>query len=192
MPDSWTRGQRPLRLRRKGIYSMAQNHNSPSSMIVAERLDKFFQLGNQQVRALRSVDVVIPEGQFIAIMGPSGSGKSTLLYLLGGLDAPSSGAIEVAGRRVDAMNSDELAQFRRETIGFIFQAFHLVPTLTALDNVALPGVFAGMPREAREARAVRLLKSLGMADRLSHKPHQLSGGQQQRVAIARSLFNDPP
>jgi ABC-type lipoprotein export system ATPase subunit len=173
---------------------MAHIHNSPPppSIIVGERLDKSFQLGNQEVRALRSVDVVIPEGQFIAIMGPSGSGKSTLLYLLGGLDAPSSGAIEVAGRRVDTMNGDELAQFRRETIGFIFQAFHLVPTLTALDNVALPGVFAGMPREAREARAVRLLKSLGMGDRLSHKPHQLSGGQQQRVAIARSLFNDPP
>jgi len=125
-------------------------------------------------------------------MGPSGSGKSTLLYLLGGLDHASSGEILVGGARLDGMTSDGLARFRRETVGFIFQAFHLVPTMTALENVALPGVFAAMPRDVREQRALQLLNALGMAPRLDHKPSQLSGGQQQRVAIARALFGNPP
>ncbi|KXK48647.1 MAG: putative ABC transporter ATP-binding protein [Chloroflexi bacterium OLB13] len=125
-------------------------------------------------------------------MGPSGSGKSTLLYALGGLDRPSSGAIEIAGYRLDSMSSEELAHFRRDTCGFVFQAFHLVPTLTALQNAALPGVFSRIPTEVREDRAARLLDALGMGERLDHRPNQLSGGQQQRVAIARALFNDPP
>ncbi|MFN8371377.1 MAG: ABC transporter ATP-binding protein [Anaerolineae bacterium] len=131
-------------------------------------------------------------GQFVAIMGPSGSGKSTLLYLLGGLDRPNDGQLIVAGHDLNALNGEGLARFRRDTIGFVFQAFHLVPTMTALDNVALPGVFSGIPREEREARALRLLGILGMGERIDHKPSQLSGGQQQRVAIARSLFNRPP
>jgi ABC-type lipoprotein export system ATPase subunit len=125
-------------------------------------------------------------------MGPSGSGKSTLLYLLGGLDQPSSGEITIAGNNLDLLSEEELARFRRETIGFIFQAFHLVPTLTALENVALPGIFSGLPRDLREKRAFKLLSALGMGDRLDHRPSQLSGGQQQRVAIARALFNNPP
>lgn len=162
------------------------------TIIVAENLQKGFQLGDQFVQALDGVDLDIPMGQFIAIMGPSGSGKSTLLYALGGLDRPTGGAIEIAGERLDAMNGEELARFRRETIGFVFQAFHLVPTMNALQNVALPGIFAGMPLEAREQRAARLLDALGLGERLDHKPSQLSGGQQQRVAIARSLFNNPP
>lgn len=161
-------------------------------IIVGNKLTKDFQLGDQWVHALREVDLRIPRGQFMAIMGPSGSGKSTLLYMLGGLDRPSSGAILFNGQRIDGMDGEELAQFRRETIGFIFQAFHLVPTLTALENVALPGVFANMPRDQREVRAMRLLQALGMADRMDHRPNQLSGGQQQRVAIARALFNNPP
>ncbi len=155
-------------------------------------LRKDFHLGEEHVHALRGVDLDIPVGQFIAIMGPSGSGKSTLLYLLGGLDRPSEGEIVVAGSPLDSMNGEELATFRRETVGFIFQAFHLVPTLTALENVALPGVFAGADRELRENRALRILTALGMEERLDHRPNQLSGGQQQRVAIARALFNDPP
>jgi ABC-type lipoprotein export system ATPase subunit len=164
-----------------------------SPIIVGQHLRKQFQLGDRQwVTALDDVQVRIPEGQFVAIMGPSGSGKSTLLYLLGGLDRPSDGEILVAGRRLDAMTSDELAAFRRETVGFIFQAFHLVPTLTALENVALPGVFAAIPRHIRERRALQLLTALGMGQRLDHRPSQLSGGQQQRVAIARALFNNPP
>jgi ABC-type lipoprotein export system ATPase subunit len=161
-------------------------------MIIGQDLDKSFRLGDQWVNALVGVDLVIPEGQFVGIMGPSGSGKSTLLYMLGGLDRPSGGAIQIAGQRLDGMSGEDLARFRRETIGFIFQAFHLVPTLTSLENVALPGVFAGIPRDVRLQRATRLLSMLGMAERMDHRPSQLSGGQQQRVAIARALFNNPP
>jgi ABC-type lipoprotein export system ATPase subunit len=162
------------------------------SIIDVHDLHKNFQLGGQWIQALNGVALEIPAGQFVAIMGPSGSGKSTLLYMLGGLDRPDSGEITVAGHRLDGMQSDDLAQFRRETVGFIFQAFHLIPTLTALQNVALPGIFAGMPADEREERALRLLTRLGMGERIDHRPSQLSGGQQQRVAIARALFNNPP
>ena len=161
-------------------------------MFIGQDLTKRFMLGKQTVTALDSVSITIPRGQFIAIMGPSGSGKSTLLYLMGGLDRPTGGAIGVDGQRLDAMNSEDLAHFRRDTIGFVFQAFHLIPTMTAQQNVALPGVFAGIPAEEREERAARLLNILRLGDRLDHKPNQLSGGQQQRVAIARALFNNPP
>lgn len=162
------------------------------SMIAARQLDKTYTLGGESLRVLKNVGLDIPAGQFVAIMGPSGSGKSTLLHLLGGLDRPSAGMIAVAGRRLDALSGDELAFFRGRTIGFVFQSFHLVPTLIALENVALPGIFAGWTREEREARAFWLLSRLGMGDRAGHRPSQLSGGQQQRVAIARALFSDPP
>ena len=169
-----------------------RSNGSSEAIVVAHDLHKVFLLGDQQVHALNGINVAIPQGQFVAIMGPSGSGKSTLLYLLGGLDRPTMGEIQVAGRFLNTLGSDGLADFRRETVGFIFQAFHLVPTQTALENVALPGVFAGMARDEREERAIRLLAALGMENRLDHRPSQLSGGQQQRVAIARALFNDPP
>lgn len=161
-------------------------------IIRAKNVRKDFRLGNQFVHALRNISFVVPQGQFTTIMGPSGSGKSTLLYVLGGLDKADDGMIEVAGKRLDVMRSDDLAEFRRHTIGFIFQAFHLVPTMTALENVALPGVFAGISKLDREERAYALLEKLGMSERIDHRPNQLSGGQQQRVAIARALFNDPP
>jgi ABC-type lipoprotein export system ATPase subunit len=161
-------------------------------MISGRNIEKGFQLGDEWVQALDNVSLDVPEGQFIAIMGPSGSGKSTLLYMLGGLDRPTGGSIQVAGQDVSHMSGEDLARFRRETIGFIFQAFHLVPTLTALENVALPGIFAGLPRDLRENRAIKLLSALSMEDRMDHRPSQLSGGQQQRVAIARALFNNPP
>jgi macrolide transport system ATP-binding/permease protein len=161
-------------------------------MIVGQNITKHFEVGGQLLPVLKSINLEIPAGQFVAIMGPSGSGKSTLLYLLGGLDRPSDGVIEVAGRRLDLLTSGELAAFRRETVGFVFQNFNLVPTLTALENAALPGIFAGMSRDVREDRAARLLHMLGMLDRADHRPSQLSGGQQQRVAIARALFNQPP
>ena len=166
--------------------------NGKQPVVAVDGLEKTFQLGDQWVHALDGVSMQVPAGQFLAIMGPSGSGKSTVLYLLGGLDRPTAGRVMVAGRRLDSMNGDDLAQFRREMVGFIFQAFHLVPTMTALQNVALPGVFAGLPREQREQRAAWLLGLLSMTPRMHHKPSQLSGGQQQRVAIARALFNNPP
>ena len=165
--------------------------NDTPAIITGYNLEKHFQLGDQWVTALAGLQFSIPRGQFVAIMGPSGSGKSTLLYILGGLDRPSAGDVVVAGRPLTRLTGEELAEFRRLTIGFVFQAFHLVPTLSALENVALPGVFAAIPRELREQRAFRLLKALGMADRLEHRPAQLSGGQQQRVAIARALAMSP-
>jgi putative ABC transport system ATP-binding protein len=167
--------------------------NANGSLIVSTRnLYKTFHLGDEWVQALDGVSVDIAEGQFLSIMGPSGSGKSTLLYMLGGLDRPTGGEINIAGYNLGLLSGEELARFRRDTVGFIFQAFHLVPTLTALENVALPGVFAGLPRDVRLAQAFKLLRALGMDERISHRPSQLSGGQQQRVAIARALFNNPP
>lgn len=162
------------------------------TIIASRGLQKTFYLGDRAVHALKHIDLHIQRGQFIGIMGPSGSGKSTLLYLLGGLDRPTDGAIKVAGQRLADLPANDLARFRRDTIGFVFQAFHLVPSMTALENVALPGVFAGLPRDVREERAFMLLRRMGLADRLEHRPNQLSGGQQQRVAIARALFNNPP
>jgi ABC-type lipoprotein export system ATPase subunit len=153
---------------------------------------KFFRMGDSQLHVLKSVSLTIEAGEFVGIMGPSGSGKSTLLYLIGGLDRPTDGEIAVGGARLDAMSSDDLAYFRSQTVGFVFQSFHLVPTLTALENVALPGIFAKVPHDARMAHAASLLHKLKMDDRADHRPAQLSGGQQQRVAIARALFNDPP
>lgn len=162
------------------------------SIITGTRIHKQYSIGDQTIYALDGIDISIPEGQFVAIMGPSGSGKSTLLYLLGGLDQMDQGEINVAGYKLAQMNTYERAQFRREAIGFIFQSFNLLPMYTALENVALPGIFAGMSQLDRENRAARLLQTLKMADRMDHRPNQLSGGQQQRVAIARALFNDPP
>ena len=163
-----------------------------SSMIATRHLSKTFDVGGEPLPVLKGVGLSIPSGQFVAIMGPSGSGKSTLLYLLGGLDRPSAGEIRIAGQGISQLNGEALAAFRGKTIGFVFQAFHLVPTLTAMENVGLPGIFLGMSRRQRSARAMQLLTHLGMSDRADHRPSQLSGGQQQRVAIARALFNNPP
>ncbi|MDX2160245.1 MAG: ABC transporter ATP-binding protein [bacterium] len=170
----------------------AYNGLDTGAIIRAEAVSKGFNTGGNYLRVLNNVSLIIPRGQFVAVMGPSGSGKSTLLYLLGGLDRADQGRISVAGRVLDDMSGEDLAHYRGRTIGFVFQSFYLVPTLTALENVALPGVFAGASRDEREGRAVRLLTKLGMADRLDHRPSQLSGGQQQRVAIARAMFNNPP
>jgi ABC-type lipoprotein export system ATPase subunit len=163
-----------------------------ASMITARNLVKTFSVGNGSLMVLNRVSVNIPVGQFVGVMGPSGSGKSTLLYLLGGLDRPTEGHIRVAGHAISTLDSGALAAFRGQMIGFVFQAFHLVPTLTALENVGLPGIFLGLSRPQRDHRAMQLLVGLGMADRADHRPSQLSGGQQQRVAIARALFNQPP
>ena len=162
------------------------------SIIETHALVKIYPLDEQEVVGLAGLDLAIDEGEFVAIMGPSGSGKSTLLYILGGLDTATDGRVIVAGQALESLDSEGLAAFRRETIGYVFQSFHLVPTISALENVALPGIFARIPQEERIDRAWKLLSMLGLEERVDHLPKQLSGGQQQRVAIARALFNDPP
>lgn len=162
------------------------------SIIETHALVKIYPLDEQEVLGLAGVDLAIEEGEFVAIMGPSGSGKSTLLYILGGLDTATDGRVIVAGNALESLDSEGLAAFRRETIGYVFQSFHLVPTISAIENVALPGIFARVPQDERIDRAWKLLSLLGLEERVDHLPKQLSGGQQQRVAIARALFNDPP
>jgi putative ABC transport system ATP-binding protein len=160
-------------------------------VIRVEDLHRDFVMGSQTVHALDGVTADIVEGEFLGVMGPSGSGKSTLLYLLGGLDRPTAGRIEVRGREITTLDENALAAYRQREVGFVFQSFFLIPTMTALQNVAFPMVFAQVPAEARQARAARLLEQVGLADRMDHKPTELSGGQQQRVAVARALANDP-
>ena len=148
-------------------------------------------MGRETVHALAGLDVSVAPRTFTAVMGPSGSGKSTLLYLLGGLDRPSAGSIEVNGQSIDKLDENDLAVFRRRTVGFIFQSFNLISSMTAVENVAFPMRFASVPRRERTTRALALLKQVGLENRAYHKPTELSGGQQQRVAIARALVNDP-
>jgi len=160
-------------------------------MIRIANLRKSFRMGRETVHALAGVDLTIEANTFWAVMGPSGSGKSTLLYLLGGLDRPTQGQIEVNGQAVDSLDENKLAVYRRHTIGFIFQSFNLIPSMTALENVAFPMRFAGISRRKRLARAADLLTQVGLAERMNHRPTELSGGQQQRVAVARALVNNP-
>lgn len=148
-------------------------------------------MGHALVRALDGVDVEIPRHSFTVVMGPSGSGKSTLLHLIGGLDRPTAGLLEVNGQRLDTLDENHLALFRRQTVGFVFQAFNLIQSMSALENVAFPMQFAGVPPAERRRRALALLERVGLADRAAHRPNELSGGEQQRVAIARALVNDP-
>lgn len=161
-------------------------------VIRAEGLEKELSLGRTVVRALRGVNMQVHAGEMVGIVGPSGSGKSTLLGLIGGLDTPTRGTIEIDGVDISRLSEDQLTEVRNEKIGFIFQFFNLIPTLTALENVALPIQFATKPRFKPEKRAKELLSALGLGDRLRHRPTELSGGQQQRVAIARALANNPP
>ena len=154
-------------------------------------LTRHYQMGGTTVRALDGVDIAIEPHTFTVVMGPSGSGKSSLLYLLGGLDRPSGGEIWIEDQRLDTMDENRLAVFRRDKMGFIFQSFNLVQSMSAWENVAFPMQFAGVSATQRRERASRLLLQVGLADRGHHKPSELSGGQQQRVAIARALVNDP-
>jgi len=160
-------------------------------MISLARLERMFQVGDQQVRALRDINLEIAAGEYLSIMGPSGSGKSTLLNIIGLLDRATSGLYRLDGRDVTALSDEEQAQVRREKIGFIFQFFHLVPRLTALENVELPMVLAGIAASERRSRAEKLLENYGLANRAHHRPDQLSGGQRQRVAIARATVMKP-
>ena len=148
-------------------------------------------MGAGEVHALSGIDLEIDANSFTVVMGPSGSGKSTLLYLLGGLDRPTDGSIEIEGQRVDQLDENELAEFRRHKVGFIFQSFNLISNMTALQNIVFPMRFARVPSKQRLPRASQLLERVGLADRVYHHPTELSGGQQQRVAIARALVNDP-
>ncbi|MCZ2128536.1 MAG: ABC transporter ATP-binding protein [Anaerolineales bacterium] len=165
--------------------------NPNPSFIRIVGLQRRYEMGGTIVRALDGVDIDIAERTFTVVMGPSGSGKSSLLYLLGGLDRPTAGEIYVNGERLDQMDENALARFRRKTMGFIFQSFNLISSMTALENVAFPMQFSGTPAARRNERAKELLAQVGLADRAQHKPSELSGGQQQRVAVARALVNDP-
>ena len=162
------------------------------AMLIAQDLSRQLKVGSHTIHALHSVDLAIDAGEMVGIVGPSGSGKSTLLGLLGGLDRPSSGKVILDGMDISDLSEDRITEIRNEKIGFIFQFFNLIPTLNALENVALPLQFARSPKFRPEKRARDLLTRLGLGDRLRHRPAELSGGQQQRVAIARALANQPP
>jgi len=160
-------------------------------LIKITNIKRDFALGNEIVYVLKGIDLEINKGEYVALMGPSGSGKSTLMNLLGCLDTPTSGNYILNGKDVSQMQDDELADIRNKEIGFIFQTFNLLPRTTALDNVALPMIYAGYSKSERNARATEVLKQVNLADRMDHQPNQLSGGQRQRVAIARALVNKP-
>ena len=162
-----------------------------AALIRVEDLTRTFVMGDQEIHALAGVSTAVHRGEMVAVLGPSGSGKSTFLYLVGGLDRPTDGQIWVNDQEITTLEETSLARYRQHTIGFVFQSFHLVPTMTALQNVVFPMIFAQVPPDARKLRAQSLLERVGLADRMDHRPTELSGGQQQRVAIARALANDP-
>jgi putative ABC transport system ATP-binding protein len=166
--------------------------NTPTPMIIVKGLRKSIRNGNRTVDILKGLDFTIPRGQFVAVMGASGSGKSTLLGLLAGLDTPSQGSVRLNGTEISYLPEDKLAQVRGKAIGFVFQSYQLIPTLTALENVLLPHELNADARESGLGRARELLRSVGLGDRMEHYPVQLSGGEQQRVALARAFILRPP
>ncbi len=161
------------------------------SLIKITDIKRDFQLGNEVINVLKGIDLIINKGEYVALMGPSGSGKSTLMNLLGCLDTPTSGQYILNGNDVSQMTDDSLAEIRNKEIGFVFQTFNLLPRTTALDNVALPMIYAGYSKAERTARATEVLTQVGLENRMDHEPNQLSGGQRQRVAVARALVNKP-
>jgi putative ABC transport system ATP-binding protein len=161
------------------------------SVINLKAITKAYQMGTQAVPVLKGIDLIINQNEFVALMGPSGSGKSTLMNILGCLDTPSSGDYFLNTENVSGLSDDELAEIRNRQIGFVFQQFHLLPRLTAQENVALPLVYAGLPAGTRKEKSLAMLEKVGLAERSHHKPNELSGGQCQRVAIARALINNP-
>lgn len=160
-------------------------------MILLQNINREFQVGDEVVHALRDIQLQIPAGEYLSLMGPSGSGKSTLLNILGLLDKPSTGVYELDGTNTSELSEERRAALRRDSIGFVFQSFHLIPRLTAAENVALPLMLAGVDPAQRKARVARVFNDLGLSERSNHKPDQLSGGQRQRVAIARATIMQP-
>lgn len=161
-------------------------------LIELEDIHKSFKLGDESIEILHGINLKVEKGEFVAMMGPSGSGKSTTMNILGCLDKPTSGRYFLQDQDVSKLNSDQLAEIRNSTIGFVFQGFNLLQRTTALENVELPMLYAGIPGVLRQQRAKEALKKMGLADRMTHEPSQLSGGQQQRVAIARGIVNHAP
>lgn len=168
-----------------------QVQSKTDALIQVKGLRKTYRIGDQVVHALDGLDLAIDRNEYVALMGPSGSGKSTLMNILGCLDSPTSGSYVLNHRDVSVMDDDDLADIRNKEIGFVFQTFNLLPRYTALENVALPMIYAGIPRLEREKRAKEVLKQVGLEDRMDHKPNELSGGQRQRVAVARALVMKP-
>lgn len=162
-----------------------------TKIIETTEISKVYQMGTQTVRALQSITMNIDKGEYVAFMGPSGSGKSTLMNIIGCLDTPTSGKYVLNNHDVSDLTENELAEIRNKEIGFVFQTFNLLPRATALENVALPLIYAGFGKYDREERAMEVLENVGLGDRADHKPNELSGGQRQRVAIARALVNNP-
>lgn len=160
-------------------------------VIQVKNLYKIFKVGDSKVRALNGVDLTIYRGEFCAIVGTSGSGKSTMLNMLAGLEKPTKGEVIIAGEHLEQMKENELVRFRREKVGFIFQSFNLLGTMNAIENVALPLTFRGVDKKTREAKAVQMLKLVGLPKHMKHRPNEMSGGQQQRVGVARALVLDP-
>ena len=160
-------------------------------VIQVKNLYKIFRVGDEKVRALNGVDLTIYKGEFCAIVGTSGSGKSTMLNMLAGLEKPTKGEVVVAGQHLENMTENQLVKFRREKVGFIFQSFNLLGTMNAIENVALPLTFRGVDKKVREAKAMKMLKLVGLSKHMLHRPNEMSGGQQQRVGVARALVLDP-
>lgn len=175
----------------KTYLTLVQSKKSMEPLIILKDIGRKYVIGTEIIHALKSVSLTINKGEFVALMGPSGSGKSTLMNILGCLDTPSKGEYILNGINVSNMTDNELAEVRNKEIGFVFQTFNLLPRNTALDNVALPLVYAGVNKENRRARASKSLENVGLGNRMDHKPNELSGGQRQRVAVARALINNP-
>jgi putative ABC transport system ATP-binding protein len=165
--------------------------NSLDSIINIQGIRKIYRMGQEKIIALNQIDLQIPQGEICCLLGASGSGKSTLLNMMAGLEKPTKGSVQIKGQYIEKMNEAQLAKFRQKYIGFIFQSYNLIPSLTALENVCLPLVFQGMSKKKREKLAKEMLESVGLGSRLKHKPNEMSGGQQQRVSIARAFVNRP-
>ncbi len=181
----------PDQILRGGAQVHAAYARNKSDIVSIRQVSRLYRVGTEEVHALRGVDLDIYAGEYLSIMGPSGSGKSTLFNMVGGLDEPTTGTVDIAGVRLKDLSRAEQARLRNRLVGYIFQTYNLIPVMTAQQNVALPMLLGGMPVDAANDKAAELCKQVGLGERLHHRPEELSGGQQQRVAIARSFANDP-